>query len=226
MTSPSGFRMGQRKRTAPVAGARPTKSRRQQTLSQAGVSTLRHLKEPRAACGDTVSVPGSFWTWPNDAAGKEALAKDYECIVLDFDSLHRPSTQEAPSAVFKCQDPDDSADGSRRSFCIKYPSPFLKFWYRTHEQEGTQSGNRAESLSSGPSGSSDDDGDSSDDDGDGCQHLVKRAKGVYKYLKHKRTERVQSGKKAGKKARIYSCQVCLLCLLCIHFFIWLCLQGG
>ena len=109
---------------------------KQSSLQTAGL--LPMLKKPAEAIGTYLHVPGAFWD-KCPAADKEKI---FQCLVRDFDALHKFAGGQAPSAAFEVQEMGEKGDGSLELgvasgeiFWMPYTPDFLKCYYNTFPDE-------------------------------------------------------------------------------------------
>ena len=80
------------------------------------------LVDARANTGKDVHIPGHFWN--NCAKGDEE--KLFPSTILDYSALHS-FISGPPSQAVCCVE-----KGTGERFWIRYPVPFLDFWYSTY----------------------------------------------------------------------------------------------
>jgi hypothetical protein len=180
---------------------RPKKQQR--SLAQMGMFPT--LPKPEAAVGQTLAVPGTHWSWGSGERAKEQSAKAHDCLIVKFEAL-RTFRDSPPSAAFELQDPDPLADGSHTTFWLRYPSPFTEHWYSTRPLPGTDVQ---------PDGALDDHESDPADPTDLPRSVPRNQprcdeepnKGMYKYAKYDREEKVKHGKMEGALKSVYLCDV-------------------
>ncbi|KAL1500554.1 hypothetical protein AB1Y20_013209 [Prymnesium parvum] len=97
------------------------------------MNMLPMLKKPVEAIGKEIKVPGSHW---GSNCASQDKSKLFLCVVLDFTHMHRSSEDEPPHAAFQLNEMGvDGSGGSSKKFWMKYPMPFLEFYYATFPNE-------------------------------------------------------------------------------------------
>ena len=107
------------KKTAP--------KQQQKSLEQTG--TLPLLKKPAETVGKQFKVIGSHWGSACPAADRN---KEFVCVVKEFTVLHTFSPTERGPAVQLLEMGTDGMGGDSDPFWMKYPYPFLDFYYKAY----------------------------------------------------------------------------------------------
>ena len=99
----------------------------QRSLEESGQYPL--LKKPSDCIGKNVGVPGSHWGSACPAADTD---KVYLCTITDYTVLHAQSPTERWPALKLVEMGVDGEGGNSEAFWMRYPFPFLTFWYATY----------------------------------------------------------------------------------------------
>lgn len=109
----------------------------QKTLSGHDFTRYPMLKKPLEVIGKQLRVPGSFW----DNCPAAQMDLQYKCTIREYSLLHR-FTVGPPQAAFQMQEMGERGtgslelgDSSGEVFWMKYPSPFLSYYYQTFPGE-------------------------------------------------------------------------------------------
>ena len=115
------------------------------------------LQKPSETCvGRQIQVLGSYWTGRMSTEEDNSL---YKCTVSEYHVLHKWDAGVTPSQAMELQEMDVDGQGSRETggsdtdhmFFMKYPMPFLQYWYATFpppQQDTTTTGTSVVSPSS------------------------------------------------------------------------------
>lgn len=183
--------------------------------SLADLRVLPQLKKPTAAAGEEVLVLGSYWT----RCAQSDKEKNYICIVREFDALHSwpgPGQTEADKSVDKSagmqlqlmgEEGGATLDGGE-VFWMKYPHPFLQYWYAAHPLEGAAGGGEAEESTTARNSAIELDGDGLTNEETSAvpQEKSRRTK-VLQFVKMGKTTTAENGKMKGKKRTMATCCV-------------------
>ena len=105
--------------------------RKQVSLEDVALEPL--LKKPASAVGKTIKLPGEYWGKscpPSDAK------KLFICGVTDYSLLHKWDDGQPPSMAMQLTEMGiDGKGGNSTEFYMKYPMPFLKWFYEEHPDE-------------------------------------------------------------------------------------------
>ena len=157
----------------------------QQSLEQSGQFPL--LKKPADCVGKNVGVPGEHWGESCPAADR---GKTFQCTITDYTLVHTHSPTEKWPAMKLVEMGIDGHGGHSESFWMRYPYPFLKFWYASYPLQQPQTTEVAQPTN----------------DGDVEQEQEKEAEeslsAVYKFLAPLRSE-----KRRGRQVNVFTCTV-------------------
>lgn len=178
--------------------AASTEPKRKTQLSMVQTGSLPMIQKPGDLVGKEFMVPGSHW---GESASRGEANKDYVCIINDFSVLHTFSATERGPAMQIVEVGETGSAGNSEAFWMKYPFPFLQFWYKsypdllkrtqvTHTEEGAT--RDVEATAAGR---------------DAEQHQVLPENKVYSYLDSVRSYKVLSGKQKGRMCHIYNCNI-------------------
>ena len=104
----------------------PKKKQVQRSLEQSDL--LPTLKKPLESVGKTIDIPGSHWGDQCPAADKEKI---FKCTINDYTVLHDFSPRDRGPGMQLTDMGVDGQGGNSVRFWMKYPYPFLNFFYKT-----------------------------------------------------------------------------------------------
>lgn len=112
--------------------AQKTPARTVQTAMEKHMPPL--LKKPMECLGKEIKVPGSHW---GSACAARDRNKLYVCVILDFTLMYRPDPSEQHYPAFQLNEMGTDGSGGMNSdkFWMRYPLPFLDFYYATFPDE-------------------------------------------------------------------------------------------
>jgi hypothetical protein len=161
----------------------PKKKPVQQSLQQAGQLPL--LKKPADTVGKAMKVIGSHWGSSCPPADKNKL---FVVVIKEFTYLHSFSPTERGPGVQLLEMGVDGHGGQTDPFWMRYPYPFLTFWYEAHPLQ-------PEDASTPPPGSA-------GSEPPAPEVVEEKPKSiVYDYL-----EPVRSERKNGRQVNVFSCK--------------------
>lgn len=182
---------------------------------QADIMTnlLPMFKKPYDKKGETVKVPGKHWGTTCRAGDKEKM---YVCVIKDFTNAHKENPGAVPSAAFLLAElGEDGHTPGSVDFWMKYPNPFLTYWYDTYPElleEAINPASKAGSAGAAPTA-----GDEGAQGAAGVTRVEETAEEsekekerrtqVLKYLNLKSEGRLVHGKQRGRMRRIYECTI-------------------
>lgn len=118
----------------PRAGRGQKKKNAVLQVSLEEVNMLPLLKKPLEMIGKEVLVPGSHWG--DSCTNARDKNRKFVCVVMDFCLTHRFEQNETPCTAFKLHEMGvDGTGGNSEPFWMKYPMPFLTFYYETFPDE-------------------------------------------------------------------------------------------
>ena len=105
---------------------------RKKNNGAAALGMLPYLPKPDAVVGETLGVPGTFFnfTGQGTAANKE---KTHVGTVQSFSAMHKFTGACIGAAM------ELSFEGDDQTTWMRYPIPFLTFWYKSHPQQSDAS---------------------------------------------------------------------------------------
>jgi hypothetical protein len=157
---------------------------KQQSLEQAGQLPL--LKKPGETVGKPINVIGSHWGSACPQADKD---KQFVCVVKEYTLLHTFSPAERGPAMQLLEMGVDAKGGDSEPFWMKYPYPFLEFWYKAYPLEAAPA-ERTATAEADPAAAA-----------EASPHEKSRSL-VYDYLDPVRSER-----KGGRQINVFACNV-------------------
>ena len=111
-----------------MAPQRPKKKQVvQRSLEQSGQFPL--LKKPAECVGRNIGVLGEHW---GSACAPADKTKTFLCTVMDYTLVHVHSPTERWPAMKLVEMGTDGTGGNSEAFWMRYPFPFLTFWYKTY----------------------------------------------------------------------------------------------
>ena len=156
----------------------------QRSLEQSGQFPL--LKKPATCIGRNFGIPGEHWGTSCPPADRSKL---FQCTVIDYTLLHVHSPTERWPAMKLVEMGLDGQGGNSESFWMRYPYPFLKFWYGTYPVQDPQTSAVAQPTV-----------ETGDVDEEAAE--TKDTSAVYRYLTPLRSE-----KRKGRQGNIFTCTV-------------------
>ncbi len=115
---------------APKGKGKPKPRGKQTTLGDIGVQRWPLLSKPASAVGKEIKVPGKYWGAACPASDAEQM---FVCAIVDYLALHKWPGAEAPSEAIKLTEMGvDGTGGNSVDFFMKYPLPFLEFYYESY----------------------------------------------------------------------------------------------
>ena len=95
------------------------------------------LKKPAEAVGKQIYVLGQYW----ENCPAEDKSKEYNCVVTDFDAIHTWPDGNAKTSAMKVMMlgvKDGPQIDSGDHFWMRYPLPFLEYFYKAHPLAGEE----------------------------------------------------------------------------------------
>ena len=154
----------------------------QQSLEQAGQLPL--LKKPGETVGKSIKVIGAHWGSACPPADKN---KEFECVVKEYTVLHTFSPADRGPAMQLIEMGTDGHGGASEAFWMKYPYPFLEFWYKTFPLQREAAPAERSPTAGSPEGAP----------AEAPQRTI-----VYDHL-----DPVRSEKKNGRQVNVFACKV-------------------
>ena len=114
------------------------RKRKQPASVAAGcIGFLPQLKKPAEAVGKQIYVLGQYW----ENCPAEDKSKEYNCVVTDFDAIHTWPDGNAKTSAMKVMMlgvKDGPQIDSGDHFWMRYPLPFLEYFYKAHPLAGEE----------------------------------------------------------------------------------------
>ena len=111
------------------------KKRKRPSGAGGTIGFLPQLKKPAAAVGKEIYVLGQYW----ENCPAEDKRKQYNCVVTDFDAIHTwPDSGKTKSSAMKVMmlgEKDGPQMDGGDHFWMRYPLPFLEYYYLAHPLE-------------------------------------------------------------------------------------------
>lgn len=156
------------------------------------------LPKPTEMKGETLKVPGAHWGSACDAAER---AKLFVCTILDFSFIHRFTPQDAPTQVFQLSERgEDGHGGNSVDFWMKYPQPFLQYWYATYPEKLSEAKGQTASKASEAVLA-----DASDETAGGGGADPRSE--AWRFVKVLKVNHIKGGKQNGRKQQICECNI-------------------
>ena len=96
------------------------------------------LKKPLEAVGKQIELPGSYWQLGRGRMSEEESATKFKCAIRDFSFSQRVPGEPTPVKAFQLQEMGETGSGSLEEgdasgeiWWMKYPYPFLEYYYDT-----------------------------------------------------------------------------------------------
>ena len=99
------------------------------------VGWLPLLKKPHEQVGKIIKVPGAHW---GSACPPSDRNKEFQCTILDHSIAYHDEEEDdsTPYEAMQLQEMGvDGGGGNSDPFWMKYPAPFLTFYYKTFPDE-------------------------------------------------------------------------------------------
>lgn len=114
-----------------AGGRNKGKAKVQQPLTGAGLLPL--LKKPHATVGKVINLPGKAW---GSACPPADVNKIFKTTIMDHSLAHRDEEDGTPYEALQLQEMgQDGSGGNSLLFWMKYPIPFLQYYYDTFPDE-------------------------------------------------------------------------------------------
>jgi hypothetical protein len=188
---------------APKPARKKPAAKKTVQASLTDVGGLPLLKKPHEKIGKTVGVVGSHW---GSACPPSDKNKTFQCTVLDHSLAHRDerdddddddTPQQPPYQAFQLQEMGvDGTGGNSDPFWMKYPLPFLTFWYQTYPDDLKQPQQTVHTNADG--GTDADAPDAAAAEG----NMFDSSSGIYKYLRY-----VDTTKANGRVKSHFTCTI-------------------
>lgn len=91
------------------------------------------LSKPGDMTGETFKVPGEYWGTACPAADREKM---FVVAIQEFSFCYRETPAATPGQAYLLREQgEDGHGGASVDFWMRYPLPFLKYWYQSHPEK-------------------------------------------------------------------------------------------
>ena len=100
------------------------------------------LSKPFAQVGKLIEIPGVYWQLSRGRMSEEEKTTLFKCVVRDFSYSHKMQGESTLVQAFELQEMGitgtgslEEGDSSGDIWWMKYPYPFLEYYYKTFPDE-------------------------------------------------------------------------------------------